>query len=261
MYLISAQGYKNANVDFLTIKTTSEIWVIMKDVGSGMGVKNISDLVLKEIYGICETKNLTKEQVNEYKMTKREIYKKFTNLSKKELNTKNNKKTYVRNDVMTTIIKRCRGEKTRGIRAIDGFRNKLMIPDSEIPKCPEFEVKSKTEKIFKKHNPLEEYSVKIYEVDPYFYKHYGKKYKLIKKGCKYILFRIDIYFSECFLAVEIDEKGHTDREIIFNEKRQKALRKKLGRKFIRINTCNAKNGYGLDYEVGNVQTSINEFKD
>ena len=42
---------------------------------------------------------------------------------------------------MTTVIKRCRGEKTRGIRAIDGFRNKLMIPDSEIPKCPEFEVK------------------------------------------------------------------------------------------------------------------------
>ena len=29
-----------------------------------MGVKNISDLVLKEIYGICETKNPTKEQVN-----------------------------------------------------------------------------------------------------------------------------------------------------------------------------------------------------
>ena len=26
---------------------------------------------------------------------------------------------------MTTIIKHCRGEKTRGIRAIDGFRNKL----------------------------------------------------------------------------------------------------------------------------------------
>ena len=107
----------------------------MKDVGSGMGVKNISDLVLKEIYGICETKNPTKKQVNEYKMTKREIYKKFTNLSKKELNTKNNKKTYVRNDVMTTIIKRCRGEKTRGLSTIDGFRNKLMIPDLEIPKC------------------------------------------------------------------------------------------------------------------------------
>ena len=42
---------------------------------------------------------------------------------------------------MTTIIKRCRGEKTRGIRGIDGLRNKFMIPDSGIPKCPEFEVK------------------------------------------------------------------------------------------------------------------------
>ena len=146
----------------------------MKDVGSGMGVKNVSDLVLKEIYGICGTKNPSKEQINKYKMPKREIYKNLTNLSKQELNTKNNKSPYARNDVMTTINKRCRGEKTRGIRAIDGFRNKLMIPDSEISKCPEFEVKSKIGKIFKKHNPLEEYSVKIYEIDSYFYKHYKK---------------------------------------------------------------------------------------
>ena len=59
MYLISAEGYENANVDFLTMKTTSEIcW---KDVRSGMGVKNISDLVLKEIYGICETKKSYKK--------------------------------------------------------------------------------------------------------------------------------------------------------------------------------------------------------
>ena len=76
-----------------------------------LGVKNISDLVLKEIYGICETENPTKKQVNEYKMIKRQIYKKFTNLSNQELNTKNDKKTYVKNDVITTIIKRCRGKK------------------------------------------------------------------------------------------------------------------------------------------------------
>ena len=88
MYLTSAEGYKNVKVDFLTIKTTSEIWVSMKDVGNGIGVKNISDLVLKEIHDICETKNPAKEQAHEYKMTKREIYKKFTNLSNKELNTK-----------------------------------------------------------------------------------------------------------------------------------------------------------------------------
>ena len=61
MYLISDEGYKNANVGVLTITTTSEIWVNMKDVGSGMGVKNISHLVLKEIYVICETKYPTKK--------------------------------------------------------------------------------------------------------------------------------------------------------------------------------------------------------
>ena len=87
-----------------------------------------------------------------------------------------------------------------------------------------------------------------------------KKIQADKNGCKYILFRIDIYFSECFLAVEIDEKGHTDRDIIFEEKRQKALEKKFGCKFIRINTSNAKNGNDLDYDVGNIEAFIDEFK-
>ena len=131
-------------------------------------------------------KNPIKKQVNEYKMTKRESYKKLTSLNERELYTKNNKIPDVRNEVMTTIIKLCRGEKTRGITAIDRVRNKLMIPDSEIPKCPEFQVKSKIGKIFKKRNPLEEYSVKIYEIDPYLYEHYEKKYKLIKMGVIYI---------------------------------------------------------------------------
>ena len=88
MYLISAEGYKNANVEFLTIKTTSEIWVSIKDVGSNIGVKNISDLVLEEIYGICETKDPSKEQVNEYKMTEREIYTKFTNFMSRRIKYK-----------------------------------------------------------------------------------------------------------------------------------------------------------------------------
>ena len=116
---------------------------------------------------------------------------------------------------MTTIIKRFRGEKARGIRTIDGFRNKLIISDSEIPKFSEFEVKSKIGNIFKNQNPLEEYFVNIYKIDHYFYEYYEKKIQVDKNRCKYILLRIDIYFSECFLAVEIDEKGHTDTEICF----------------------------------------------
>ena len=42
-----------------------------------------------------------------------------------------------------------------------------------------------------------------------------------------MLFRIEVYFTKYFLAVEIDEKGHTDRDLIFEEKKQKALERKL----------------------------------
>ena len=52
----------------------------MKDVQDGLGIQNISDPVLKEIYGIYKTKSLTKEQSKKYKMTKREIFEKFDNL-------------------------------------------------------------------------------------------------------------------------------------------------------------------------------------
>ena len=58
MYLISAEGYKYANAEFLTIKATS-----MKIAGKGIGVKNISDLVLKEIYVSVKQKILQKNKL------------------------------------------------------------------------------------------------------------------------------------------------------------------------------------------------------
>ena len=74
-----------------------------------------------------------------------------------------------------------------------------------------------------------------------------------------MLFRIDIYFTEYSLAVEIDEKGHTDRDLIFEEKREKALEKKLNCEFIRINT--SRENYDADYEASKIQTFISKFKD
>ena len=129
-----------------------------------------------------------------------------------------------------------------------------MIPDNEISVCPEYEVKSKIGTIFVNEEILEEYSVKIYEIDPYFYEYYNKKIQTDENGRAYILFRIDVYFTKYFLAVEIDEKGHTDRDLIFEEKRQKALEKKLNCEFIRINT--SRENYDADYEAGRIQTFI-----
>ena len=159
-------------------------------------------------------------------MTERGFCENFDNLSKDELNTKSNKSVYVKNIIMTNIIKHCRGEKERGPRAIDGFRKKLKIPDYEISESKEHEVKSKIETIFVNEDILEEYSVKIYEIDPYFYEHYNKKIQVDNNDREYILFRTDVYFTKHSLTVEIAEKRHTDRDLIFEEKGQKGIRKK-----------------------------------
>ena len=44
-------------------------------------------------------------------MTEREIFKKFDNLNEDELNEKSNKNVYVKNIIMTNIVKNSRGEK------------------------------------------------------------------------------------------------------------------------------------------------------
>ena len=46
-------------------------------------------------------------------MTEREIFKNYDNLTEDELSKISNKNVYVKNDVMRTVIKRCRGEKKR----------------------------------------------------------------------------------------------------------------------------------------------------
>ena len=53
-----------------------------------------------------------------------------------------------------------------------------MIPDYEISVSIEHVVKSKIGTIFVNEKILEEYSVRIYEIDPYFSEHYKKRYKL-----------------------------------------------------------------------------------
>ena len=140
----------------------------MKDLQNGLGAQSISDLVLKEYTVFIKPKALQKK-FKRYKMTKWKIFEKFGNLSEDRLNAKNNKEVYAKNHVMTTVVKRCRGEQKRGKRKIDAFRRKLMVPDSEITECPEYEVKSKSGNIFVNEKILLEYPVKIYEMDPYFY--------------------------------------------------------------------------------------------
>ena len=66
-----------------------------------------------------------------------------------------------------------------------------------------------------------------------------------------------MYFLERKLAIEVDEKGHTDRdEKRENETEKKNKKKKLGCKFDRINS-DAEN-YDIFVEIGKMQNKIIE---
>ena len=49
-------------------------------------------------------------------------------------------------------------------------------------------------------------------------------------------YKIDLYFCDYKLAIEIDERGHKHRSIDHEIKRQKAIEKELNCKFIRVDS-------------------------
>ena len=69
----------------------------MIDIQNGLDLKNMSDLVRKEIHCIFETNNPTEEQVKEYKHSLQEITKDSMYDSKIK---------YVHSDLMEKIIKK-----------------------------------------------------------------------------------------------------------------------------------------------------------
>ena len=60
-------------------------------------------------------------------MTEREFFKTFYDYYQDSLSTKSNKTVFVKNTIMTNIIKHCKGEKKRGVRSAESFRKKLLI--------------------------------------------------------------------------------------------------------------------------------------
>ena len=62
-------------------------------------------------------------------------------------------------------------------------------------------------------------------------------------------YKIDLYFHDYKLAIEVDEKGHKDRNFDHEIRRQKTIKEKLGCEFIRIYP---------DEENSNIFKAINE---
>ena len=128
-------------------------------------------------------------------MTQREIFKKYDNLSKNELNAKNNKEVYAKMVLWRLLLNVPRlKKKKRSKRKIQ-----KKIGDSRIWnfRMPRIRLKSKIGKIFVNEKILEEYSVKIYEIDPYFHEHYKKTTTTTTTTKKNNLMKI--YYSELML--------------------------------------------------------------
>ena len=74
-----------------------------------------------------------------------------------------------------------------------------------------------------------------------------KKIQVDNKGKKYILFRIDVYFTEYCLEI-----------LFLNKKDKRHQKKNVIVPFIRFNT--SKENFDVDYETSKIQTFISQFK-
>ena len=150
------------------------LWIKIKKLNGKLGIKNIFDLVNKEIKCKFKDKKPTEEQIKEYKKYGSEF-------------DKNIKHIYAREDVVMPVIMVCRSPK-----AIE-FRSKLGFNQYDITLEKESSVLKSIMETFEGKNMETQYSVLNY--------------------------RIDIYFHDYKLAIEVDERGHKDRNEDYKKQR------------------------------------------
>ena len=195
MVVITVQAYVEAGVHTIKVKNKKLFWVKIIDVQKGLGLKNMPDLVRKEICGIFETKSPTEEQ-NIY------IYIRTENKKTKKP-ADDYKYKYACSDLMEKMIKGCRGVKqcNDGVNRLEkeiqreNFRTILGFKEHEIMNREEYTIASQIEQVFANEKIKPQHFV----LNKYY---------------------IDYYFPEHKLAVEIDKKAHLDR----NEDKDKRKR-------------------------------------
>ena len=198
MVFVIAQNYADAKVHIITVGNRELFWIKMIDVQNGLGIKNISDLVRKNIQGRYETKNPTKEQVKKYKRSLKEISKEPTYDSKIK---------YVHSNLMEIIIKNRRGVKkcNDGMNRMEkekqseDFRTCLGFKEHDIIQRKEYSMNLKIKKVFPNGMIEEQY----YVLGDY----------------------MDLAFPVHKLGIEIDENGHMDKSEAEEKERQKIIEK------------------------------------
>ena len=122
--------------------------------------------------------------------------------------------------------------KKNGEKKTNDFTCKLGFTLHDIPMCQEESVTTKIIKTFSNEKILQQYSVLSYQ--------------------------IDLYFPNHKLAIEVDEKGHTDRDERKKNEREEKIKKRLGYKFVRINSD--AEGFDIFLEISKIQNYIDQSK-
>ena len=69
-------------------------------------------------------------------------------------------------------------------------------------------------------------------------------------------YRIDLYFYDCKLTIEVDEFGHSVKNVNYEMQRQKAIQKELNCKFVGVN--HDKEDFNIFREMNNIHSYIKE---
>ena len=211
MFKVSAETFAKNCVNTIKVNKTdnkSVLWIEMIDIQKKLDVKNIHDLVDKEIKGKFKTNNITDEQTKKYKIHGSELI-------------DGEKFMYAHEGVIIPVTMHCRTpESCKFIRNL-GFKLHDVIN-------------------FKEQTVLE--LIK----DAF-------EGEIIQTQYTVIGYRIDIYFREYKLAIEIDELDHNDWKIDNEIQRKRAIEKELGCVFIITNPAEDFNTFN---EINKIQRHI-----
>ena len=161
-----------------------------------MGCKNLYDLIDKEIKGKYEVKNMND-------LTKQQIRK--YKIDRARLIKSSKHSMYVHEDILIPIIMQSRLSDSKTIK----FRTDLRF--------------NQTNLILKKEQSVIKSIIDVFKGEDI-----GIQYTVLG-------YRIDLYFYEYKLAIEIDELGHNYKNTDYEIKRQREIEKELNFVLIRTN--------------------------
>ena len=184
MGVITAEKYENLGIDVIKLKNCDLFWINSGDLRKTLYVTNMSYLILHQMKGYFDNKSPTKKQIQQLYCSLKEL------LKDKKYSSKS---IYVRSDIAEKIIRNYSIKNQKNVyrrereKKVNNFLKNIGFKEDIVYLNKEDSIEEIIKTTCSGENISLQHSVLSYE--------------------------IDIYFPQHELAIEIDELGHTDRDI------------------------------------------------